>query len=719
MSRKEYARAELDFKNAVQLLPKDPEAAYERGLAYLAEGNLNRAVASLRRATELDPKHLGARIKMAELMARSGDKSVVKQGEKRMRELLESTPGNSDALNVLALSEIELGELQDAELHLQEALRRLPNNSVSISELALLYVTRQDYQNAEQVLKNAQTAAPQSVDAAVAPAHLYVLQGRLAEAQTAFQNALKISPSDPSALLGVGAVQRRLGEKAAAEQTYRDLARLPDRRYEPLHAVYLFTEGRREEALREFEDLARKSPRDRDSRNRLVAAYLLTGRTAAAESVLAAALKADPNDADALFQRSQILFRSGKTQEAEDDLNQVLHFKRDSAEAHYALAQIQESRGDRARQNAELNEALRYNPALLPARVVLAQLLAASGSPSAALDVLNSAPKEQAQRLIVVLERNLANYASGNRQAFREGVAQALRTARIPDTLLQDAVVKLGDRDYAGARASANEALRQDPENVRALRAKVLSYTAQNQPAEASRFLAGYAAQTKSAAIAQFVGQWFWSEGNHAQARAAWTRAKLLDSQYLPADLALTKADLAERKIGDARATLARMVATDAGRFPGDVLLAAAEAQDGNFEAAIEHYRNALQLRPHNAEILNNLAYLLADKANQPDEALGYAQQAVETSPENPDAAGTLGWILYRKGLYQQAKQQLKRAADQDRQRTDQNAVIRKYHLAMVYSKLGEIENASEILSQALRQNPNLPEAAVAQAALR
>jgi tetratricopeptide (TPR) repeat protein len=163
------------------------------------------------------------------------------------------------------------------------------------------------------------------------------------------------------------------------------------------------------------------------------------------------------------------------------------------------------------------------------------------------------------------------------------------------------------------------------PDQAEAIIAKALSYTAQNQPAEASRFLADYAAQTKSAAIAQFVGQWFWSEGNHAQARAAWTRAKLLDSQYLPPDLALAKADLDEGKIGDARATRVRMVETDAGRFPGHVLLAAAETQKGNFEAAIEHYRNALQLRPHNAEILDNLAYLLADKANQPDEALGYA----------------------------------------------------------------------------------------------
>jgi len=230
--------------------------------------------------------------------------------------------------------------------------------------------------------------------------------------------------------------------------------------------------------------------------------------------------------------------------------------------------------------------------------------------------------------------------------------------------------------------------------------------------------LVDYAAKTKSAAVAQFVGQWLWLQGDHTEARAAWTRAKSRDSQYLAADLALAQAEMIDGEIGEAQATLTRVVASDAGNFPGHVLLAAVETQKGNFEVAIKHYRKALELQPHNAEVLNNLAYLLVDKASQPDEALGYAQQAVAI-PADPDAAGTLGWVFYRKGLYQEAEKQLHRAAAQDRHRTDPNAVIRKYHMAMAYFKLGDRQKGLEILSQALHENPNLPEAAAAQGALR
>lgn len=718
MDRKDYARAALAFKNAVQLLPKDAEPAYELGLAYLGQGNLNLAVATLFRANKLDSKHLATQIKIAELMAQSGDQSLVKEGEKRMRELLESTPSNTDALNVLALSELELGQFQDAEVHLRGALERLPNNLASVRVLASLYLNRHDYESAEQVLKKAFAAAPQS-DIAVGLGQLYILSERLLEAKAAFQTALEISPGDGSALLGLAAVESRLGNKGATEQIYRKLAELPDHRYQHLHAAYLFADGRRDEALQELEKLAKKAPGDRAPRSRLIAAYMATGRTDTAKSILDAALQTNPKDTDALQQRGRFLLGVGKTQEAENDLNQVLHFRPDSAEAHYLLALVHESHGVPARQTAELNEALHYDPTLLPARVALAQLLTVSGSPSAALDVLNSVPKEQAHTLVLILERNLANFVAGNQKGFREGVAEALRVAQIPDTLLQNAVVKLIDRDYAKARASADEALKQDPESVRALKTIAYCYTAQNRPKEASRFLTEYGTQTKSAAVAQFIGQWLWSDGDHTEGRAAWIRAASLDSQFLPADLALAQADMAEGRTSDAAVTLTHVLANDAGKFPGHMLFAALETQEGNFEGAIEHYRKALEIRPHDVEVLNNLAYVLADKADQPDDALAYAQQAVEALPENPDAVGTLGWVLYRKGLYEDAQRHLQRAADQDRQSTNPNAVIRKYHLAMTYLKLGDRKKGTEILLRALQQNPYLPEAAIAQATLR
>jgi putative PEP-CTERM system TPR-repeat lipoprotein len=719
MVRKEYSRASLEFRNAVQLLPKDAEAQYELGLAYLADGIVNAGAAAVFRATQLDPKLDAARVKLAELMVRSGDLGLAKQGQKQMQDLLAATPRNTEALNVLALAELQLGDSESAESHLQEALRALPNNLSSTVTLARIYLSRQDTKHAEQVLKQAAAAAPQSAAAAVTLGWFYILTGNWTEAESAFRKVLGLTPNDARTMVSLAAVELRLGKKEEAEQIYRTVSASADERYKHAYAAYIFEDGRREAGIQEFEKLANSAPHDRAARNRLVAAYMLAGRVPEAEKVLTAALKSSPHDVEARLQHSQLLLRSGKDEDAEADLNEAMHFKPDSAEAHYLMAQIYRLRGDRARQNAELTEALRYDPALLPARVALAQLLTLSGSPKAALEALNSGPEKQKQTWILLLERNLANYAAGDKAAFREGVAQALRTARTPDALLQDAVMKLTERDYAGARASIDEALNQSPDNIRALRAKVFSYTAQNQPKEAARFLAGYPAQFNSAAVAQFVGDWFWSQGDHAQARTAWNRAKNIDSRYLPADLALAQADLADEKLGQARATLRQLLSTDPRNFAGRVLLATLETRAGNFGTAIEQYRKALELQPHNAQVLNNLAYILADKDNKPDEALIYAQESLEGAPENADAAGTLGWILYRKGIYEGARQQLLRATTEDKNSAQRNAVTRKYHLAMTYLKLGDKRRGMEMLGEALRQNPNLPEADMARSLIR
>src|SRR4051794_28632929 len=54
----DYNRALLEFQNAGQLKPSDPEPAYHLGLTYLRMHNIRAAVIHLRKAVELNPNHL-------------------------------------------------------------------------------------------------------------------------------------------------------------------------------------------------------------------------------------------------------------------------------------------------------------------------------------------------------------------------------------------------------------------------------------------------------------------------------------------------------------------------------------------------------------------------------------------------------------------------------------------------------------------------------------
>jgi tetratricopeptide (TPR) repeat protein len=709
--RKDYRRAALQFKNAVQVMPRDADAYYQLGLAELADGNLTAAVNALRKATELNPGHAAAQVKLAELMALSGIKDVAEDGKKRMEDVLRSSPDNVDALDALAINEIQLGKWQDAQAHLQQALDKFPQSLNSAVALAKLDLRQRDPKGAEEVLKKAVKDAPRSPEAATALGQFYIMTSRWNEAEGQFQAALKINPKFGLGLVGLASAQIRVGHKDQAEQTYRVLSALPERAYRHLYAAYLLQEGKRDAAIKEFERVAKQDPGDRDARTRLVAAYLLANKLQDAERVLTTALKTNPKDVDALLQRSQILLRSGKQKEAEGDVGKVLQYQPDSARGHYLLSEVYRARGDSLRERQEIDEAVHFDPSFLKARIDLAEILLEKNSAKAALDTLDAAPDQQKRILALVIQRNWALLAIGDQAEARKWVDRGLRVARAPDLLTQDSILKLRQRNYAGARASASEVLKRDPEDLPALRVVAASYVAQKQPAAALRALQEQAAKyPKSVAIQQFVGEWLLSRGELVQARAAFTAARAANPNSTDVNMALAQVSVSEGKLDEARKRLTDILSSNSANPEAHLWLGTIEAKAGNYGPAIEHFRKVLEADDTNVPALNNLAYLLANFANHADEALGFAQRARELAPNNVDTEGTLGWVLYRKGLYEIARKYLQQAVTEDGENSTQNAAIRRYHLGMAYLKLGDQESALKAMASALKINPNLRE---------
>src|SRR5205823_5517595 len=57
LTRKNTARAIIEFKNAVQAAPQSAEPEYQLGLAYMEAGDFRSGVAHLMKAGDLNPKH--------------------------------------------------------------------------------------------------------------------------------------------------------------------------------------------------------------------------------------------------------------------------------------------------------------------------------------------------------------------------------------------------------------------------------------------------------------------------------------------------------------------------------------------------------------------------------------------------------------------------------------------------------------------------------------
>ncbi|MFH1861748.1 MAG: tetratricopeptide repeat protein [bacterium] len=119
------------------------------------------------------------------------------------------------------------------------------------------------------------------------------------------------------------------------------------------------------------------------------------------------------------------------------------------------------------------------------------------------------------------------------------------------------------------------------------------------------------------------------------------------------------------------------------------------------FEKAEETYRKAIQLDPENALLLNNYAYLLAQRKVRLNEALEMVERALEKTPDSPYYLDTIGWIHFGMGDYTKAREFLEKALELD----EPNAELLS-HLGDVLYALGDVETARQYWLRALELDP-------------
>ncbi len=141
----DISRAVLEFRNAAAIMPRDPEPHYQRGLALLAAGNAQAGVSELLATADLDPKHLGSQLKLAEIFSVNNSLDVVEnEGKKRAQLVLQLDPNNADALQMLATAEVRLGDSESAVQYLQRALQQVPQHLGAAMTLAMLRLQNHD-----------------------------------------------------------------------------------------------------------------------------------------------------------------------------------------------------------------------------------------------------------------------------------------------------------------------------------------------------------------------------------------------------------------------------------------------------------------------------------------------------------------------------------------------------------------------------------------------
>jgi len=116
----------------------------------------------------------------------------------------------------------------------------------------------------------------------------------------------------------------------------------------------------------------------------------------------------------------------------------------------------------------------------------------------------------------------------------------------------------------------------------------------------------------------------------------------------------------------------------------------------GYYDKCIRLYGSILRVEPDNILMMNNLAYILAGQGKALSRAKGLAMKAVSREPANASYLDTLGWVLFKMGMYEQAREMLEKAV-----RLNSSEVEIFDHLSKIYEKLGNSQKAFELLERA------------------
>jgi tetratricopeptide (TPR) repeat protein len=118
----------------------------------------------------------------------------------------------------------------------------------------------------------------------------------------------------------------------------------------------------------------------------------------------------------------------------------------------------------------------------------------------------------------------------------------------------------------------------------------------------------------------------------------------------------------------------------------------------GSHQRSDSYYEEAIRLNPRNATALNNYSYHLAERGLRLDEAEAMSRLALELEAGNAAFMDTYGWIMYKKGQYEEARHWIEKSLNAD----DERSGVVLEHFGDVLYKLGQKDQALRYWEEAL-----------------
>lgn len=748
---RQLAEARVAAAKAVALAPDDPRAAYQQATVAHVSGQLDAALKLYGRTLALKPTHVdalvargGIYIDLKQFDAATADIALARRADpqdprsayiaavlsERAGRAAESRQALTSVTNLLdpfpveflryrpqllmlgGMSHFALGELEKAKPYLELLLRQDANSPVS-KLLAQIDLKDKRTDRAIESLEAYLRLFPGDRQAAMLLAASQMSLGRHARATQLMEAALK-QGDDPAAraLLGISLVNAGRFEPAA-QQLEATLKADPSQLQAGVSLIGLYLAANRgQDAARVAALLVKQQPRNPGLANLQGLAFGKLNEAKQARAAFERATSLDPGFEQAQLNLARLDIDEGALDAAQTRLNALLAANPKNVDAALETARLFAARGQgdqvtRWLQRADDNSGTRLQPGL---RLIDYQL--AQQRPDLARETLKRLQNKAPDALPVLLTQ--ARVQLANRETAEARATLNRTTTQVgydPAALVQLAALQLRADNVAGAAHALDKALTESPKHLpaRALRSTV--YLLQQAPAKAEALARGIVASDPRLGLGYtLLADLARSRNQNAAAVDALRRAHAIDNSSDSLLRLFRALDLSQHAAAVALAEpWLKVHAKDSAVWQA---LGDAQAGAGKLEAARSAYQALLALTPNDAEVLNNLAFVMV--MLQDPSALKTAERALALRPDVANIMGTTGWAAFHAGQTDRALQLLRNA----RLRDPANAGTR-YFLGAVLAQQGRKGEAREELQAAVQSRVGFVDVKAAGALLK
>lgn len=685
LAEKNYDKARIEFKNVLQIDPKDAQGYLYLGKVEEKTQSWSKAFGNYKKALELDPELIEPRVRLAQFYLAQASALRTRENadgaanalglvQEQIREIRAREPDNTDALTLEASLWFNDGDTDKALTQLEGVIARDPGLSAAAMLLASLYDQKGRTADAEAVLVKAAAVNPEPVllqqrlaahyarnkqaDQAEAVLRQIVRENpdelghrvslasflsraeKIDKAAEVLSDAIAADPEDAQRyLLLTQLLASRKSPDAAMEQLQTFIAQKPEMPELRMALVKLYLTNQQKDKARQLLEqiIDRQKLEPAGLKARVTLAQLLASESMDDERVpdlLKQVLDENPRDNEALLLKGRIAAYRKDYIDAVNDFRSVLRDQPNNAEVLRFLALAHLGNNDNELALDVLRRGVESNPESSLLRLSLAQLLTQSGDTDAALEQVDAILKVDSTNQ-QALENKFSLLARKGDTEGMDAVARLMQEGS-PDSdagFVQEARLRLAQKEYGAATEILDRVLATHPLSVSALSVKSDVLVAQQKYPEAMTV----------------VEQLQKAEPDSAQ--GFFRMGRLLDQQN---------------------------------DVPG----------------AIEQYEIALQKAPTSAEVLTTLVGLEVRQGKSVD-AVQRLQAILEKNPDHPSANELLGVVYLGSKDFAKAEAAFQRQVELN---PDSSTVYNQ--LAQARVGAGDLDGAGQAFEAGLTQIP-------------